>query len=524
VIYTTQGRYSGNSMSVWQIPASPWPGYEMNMEIKSIDSNMAGLREDAKRAILDEPKGKSDGKNNASGTGASGSGTAEKPKGFWGNVGAKLSNAWQATKDTVSGVFTSPDTVGGGREIAQVGKGTGGDINSIPKPSGNGSWAALKDTIMAAAKAAGVDGRMMATIAAIESGFNYTVKAASSSATGLFQFVKDTWNTMLKKYGSKYGIDPNTPPTDPRANALMGAEFIKENAAALQGAVKRPLADTDLYMAHFLGAGGAKKFLSADPKTIAANLMPEAARANPSIFYDASGKPRTVAEVYAVMNNKVRTKGKQFGIDAGGEEIVTNKPATPSTTTASNTAPATQAKAAAQAAPAPSSAATPAPSSGAPAPTSSSGNPLGIPVTDAAPAATPPSNAPKAAPASTPAPTPAQAKQPTVQQDVAALGAGYNMASPRSRDLAAQRDYQKDIQAEMLGNLDTTLKTSHKVHAESRDLLVEIRDLIKARNGTPAKAEAAQPATENKAPVTRSAPRPAQPVSNAPVSMTKGSF
>ena len=60
-------------------------------------------------------------------------------------------------------------------------------------------------------------------------------------------------------------------------------------------------------MAHFLGADGAAKFLSAlqsDPAQSAAAILPKAAAANHGIFYDASG-PRSVSGVMALMRGKV---------------------------------------------------------------------------------------------------------------------------------------------------------------------------------------------------------------------------
>jgi len=62
---------------------------------------------------------------------------------------------------------------------------------------------------------------------------------------------------------------------------------------------------TELYMAHFLGAGGAKSLLSNVDKPIsAAELMPEAANANKNIFY-RNGKPLTPAGVYNMLSKKV---------------------------------------------------------------------------------------------------------------------------------------------------------------------------------------------------------------------------
>jgi hypothetical protein len=55
-------------------------------------------------------------------------------------------------------------------------------------------------------------------------------------------------------------------------------------------------------MAHFLGAGGAAKFLSAlrqNPGASAADVMPEAAAANKGLFYDESGRSKSLKEVYA---------------------------------------------------------------------------------------------------------------------------------------------------------------------------------------------------------------------------------
>ena len=83
------------------------------------------------------------------------------------------------------------------------------------------------------AKQTGMEPNMLKTVAAIESGFNPTAAAGTSSAKGLFQFIDSTWKTMLSKYGGKYGLTPDTSVLDPMANALMGAEYLKENSKIL---------------------------------------------------------------------------------------------------------------------------------------------------------------------------------------------------------------------------------------------------------------------------------------------------
>jgi hypothetical protein len=341
-LYTTTGK----SGSVWNVGVSPWIGYELNSDVRSVDGNMQGLKEAAKNTVLNEPGGKAanqaTAEKSATNTTTAAAGAAAAP-GFFGKL-------WQGTKNVFSSGGATPtapggpavggsagtagglpSTVSGGQAVDKMGTGSGGMIDSIPKPTGNKSWAAMKDTIMAAAKAAGVDGKLLATIAAIESGFDSTVKAGTSSATGLFQFIGDTWNWMLKKYGAKYGIAPGTPPTDARANALMGAEYIKDNVSTLDGKIGRPLTDTDIYFAHFLGSGGAKKFLTADPNAIAATLMPKEAASNRGIFYDKQGTPLTVGQVYQLVNGRVRGKAKQYGIGADGGEAVVDSAAAKTT-------------------------------------------------------------------------------------------------------------------------------------------------------------------------------------------------
>jgi hypothetical protein len=362
-IITTKTNYSGSSVSVWMVPTSPWAGYTLNEDVKSTDDNVAGLRELAKKLVANEESKsssglKKDAADKAADAKALGEAGVKKDKGFWaklfgggdddkegGKTGGGGVTGWfknlfggskgSGMKDDATGYSSD---MGGGNEIAHPGKGTGGDVNSLPKPTGNKSYAAVKDLIEAVAKMAGVDPKLMTTMAAIESGFNWQVKAPTSSASGLYQFINSTWKMMLDKYGSKYGIAPGTTQLDPRANALMGAEFLKENMAALKGAVDRPLTDTDLYLAHFMGAGGARKFLKADPKAIAADVFPAEARANVGIFY-SNGKALTIGQVYQKLNNLVKTKGGQFGAGfKDGSEQLTNSTAGGSAATADATA------------------------------------------------------------------------------------------------------------------------------------------------------------------------------------------
>lgn len=203
-----------------------------------------------------------------------------------------------------------------GRSDSQaVFQGKGGKMGQMPVPKSDG-FVNMRDTIVAAGNMVGINPMILSTIAAQESGFKAAAKASTSSATGLFQFISSTWNAMLRKYGPKYGIPPGTSPTNPMANAILGACYIKENFEAVRNALsgREPTA-TDAYILHFLGTGGGKKFLSANPNTPASSVVSNGqVSANKAIFY-SNGAMRTVGQVYDFMKSKLEKQRKAFRID-----------------------------------------------------------------------------------------------------------------------------------------------------------------------------------------------------------------
>ena len=202
-----------------------------------------------------------------------------------------------------------------------IGLKPGGGVGIKPPPEN------IKSVISEAAKRVGVDENVMMAMAQQESGFDPNASAKSSSAKGLFQFIDSSWNTMVSRYGDKYP-ELARGPYDPMASALAGALFIKENAGVLekQGL---PVNGTNLYALHFLGPGGGPKLIKADPNAIAADIFPQAASANKTIFYTKDGQPKTVAEVMSFLYGKVGALADAYASGKG-----------PSITTAS-TAPST---------------------------------------------------------------------------------------------------------------------------------------------------------------------------------------
>ena len=179
--------------------------------------------------------------------------------------------------------------------------------------------AAIRD----ASEGSGVDFAYLLQQARAESSFDADVKAKTSSATGLFQFIESTWMNMVDRYGEKLGIDTAQDKQsllelrkDPQIASQMAAEFAGENARYLDRNWGGDVGATELYFAHFLGAGQASAFLNAkdqngsDP---AAVLFPKAAAANQNVFYDKStGRAKSLDEVYAFFDRKFKMDSKDF--------------------------------------------------------------------------------------------------------------------------------------------------------------------------------------------------------------------
>jgi transglycosylase-like protein with SLT domain len=188
------------------------------------------------------------------------------------------------------------------------------------------SRARVAGAIKQAADTTGTSFEYLLTTAKMESDFNPKAGASTSSAHGLFQFIEQTWLGTVKEAGSLLGYgkyadaitksssggysvsDPAARTAimklrdDPAAASSMAAVLTNSNSFKLTGKIGRRPTDAELYMAHFMGVGGAAKLISNaedNPKASGARLFPNAAAANRSIFYDRSGRARSVSEVYS---------------------------------------------------------------------------------------------------------------------------------------------------------------------------------------------------------------------------------
>lgn len=113
--------------------------------------------------------------------------------------------------------------------------------------------------------------RAVAKIIRNESGGDSNATNKSSTAKGLGQFIDSTWLTMVKRYRPDIAAGKsNAQIIALKTNAPLAREmttrYVEENARALRSA-GMPVTDGNLYLAHFLGAGGAVKLLSAQDKS-----------------------------------------------------------------------------------------------------------------------------------------------------------------------------------------------------------------------------------------------------------------
>jgi hypothetical protein len=196
-------------------------------------------------------------------------------------------------------------------------------------PSNSGAGARVAGAIRQASQATGASFNYLLATAQVESGLDPQAGASTSSARSLFQFIEQTWLATMKQSGSALGYGRYaaaitqtasgryevTDPAlrneilklrnDPTANAVMAGAFTSTNAAELTQQLGRAPSEGELYIAHFLGSGGAARLIgiaASNPTANAAASFAGAARANPSIFHDhATGAARSVAQVRDVL-------------------------------------------------------------------------------------------------------------------------------------------------------------------------------------------------------------------------------
>lgn len=184
-----------------------------------------------------------------------------------------------------------------------------------------------KDVLLRASENTGVTAIELFVFTSIES--NFKGKAKNGNATGLTQIMPKTCRHLVKTYGGKYGISKNSKCKDPYVNAVMTAEYIKENKPIVRKSVKRKVTVDETWMAHFIGPQTAARVLTAkstDPIT----RYVAATKGNESLLY-SKGKPLSVGQFKALVKRKVDRHMKVYQeevachvMDKTGERIRQN--------------------------------------------------------------------------------------------------------------------------------------------------------------------------------------------------------
>lgn len=213
----------------------------------------------------------------------------------------------------------------------------------------------LVDTIVRAGKVVGADPTLLMAVADKESSFSTSVQAKTSSATGLYQFIEQTWLGVVFEFGAKHGLAAETKligkngrqffvadanerqrildlRREPYLSALLAGEMLKRDTLRLEKAMGRHLTGGEIYLIHFLGPDAAQTFIETmeeKPDVKAAELLPRPAQANRPIFYaEAGGETKTlsVSEVHRKFNEMIKVRLDRYSAVRPGAVQATNRP------------------------------------------------------------------------------------------------------------------------------------------------------------------------------------------------------
>ena len=229
-------------------------------------------------------------------------------------------------------------------------------VTAVP---GTTAAAGVVSAIRDASTRSGMNFDLMLASARMESGLNPSAQASTSSATGLFQFIDQTWLDAVRQYGPQHGLsaeaalivrrDGRLTVDDPTARQrILDLRKNADIASALAGDHLRGISDklgltlgrppnaTETYLGHVLGSAGASQILQAlrtTPNQAASDLLPAAARANTSLFAAPDGTPYTVTQFMQHLQDRVARAYAATGssMPTGAVNLTQTRPASNST-------------------------------------------------------------------------------------------------------------------------------------------------------------------------------------------------
>ncbi len=195
----------------------------------------------------------------------------------------------------------------------------------------------VQKQIIAASHRSDIDAEYLLLLATIESSLNPKAKARTSTATGIFQFLEQTWLEVIRDYGAKYGLEKEAKMIrkgkkgnphllyvknkkeerrilnmrfDPTISTQMAIEFTNKNKEFLEKELKVKATNVNLYTVHFFGKNNAKKFFKILHKKPHWNPIDFFGRGvvnrNKGVFYFKNGKtPRSFGQIHSEFEKRI---------------------------------------------------------------------------------------------------------------------------------------------------------------------------------------------------------------------------
>lgn len=205
----------------------------------------------------------------------------------------------QAQAQQATAAFGGLGSLYGGGASAQ-----GGGLPALGQSSSTGTPSFLDQS--------GPQGDYLTGLFKRESNNDTMAQASGSSARGLGQFTKGTWNGVVQKY-PELQLTPVTPTTDGRVNPEQMVRATKAFTAENEGLLAKsglPVNDATRYSMHIFGSGGGRRFVAgtlSNPDLPASSYVnPDQVAANRPVFFNRDGTPKTAGQV---MNDFARSFG-----------------------------------------------------------------------------------------------------------------------------------------------------------------------------------------------------------------------
>jgi len=209
----------------------------------------------------------------------------------------------------------------------------------------------VAEAIVRAARDTGFPPDTLMAIAEKESSFNVGARPPRGSALGPFQFIEQTWLSVVRDYGAEFGLGDEAAAiksrvvkakggnrielymddasqqdrllalrTDPYLSAALAAKDLIVAKERIESRLEAAMSNDDLYLPHFLGKGGAELLLAKSeekPGAAARKVFPKAAQFNAGMFRGKGGRQLTVRQFHerarAVITERV---GKYRDVEA----------------------------------------------------------------------------------------------------------------------------------------------------------------------------------------------------------------